>query len=292
MREITHEMNPLPGNRRFARLGRMRGLRSLVIVGFLAVVVPFPSTHAQVTTAITSDGTLGTGVTQVGNVFEIDGGTIKGSNQFHSFGLFSVGAGDFANFTGPVGTQNVFSRVTGGIESQIDGGIASSIPGANLFLMNPSGIVFGPESQLFVDGSFHATTADAIGFADGTWFNAQPSAADALLSTAPPSSFGFLNPSPAGIGVSSFNILEVPSGQTLSFVGGPLEVGTADFNGPAYLLAGAGRINLISVASVGEATFDGVNIGVDGFLEIWATSPYRVAAWWMPGRCLSGAAIS
>jgi filamentous hemagglutinin family protein len=186
-----------------------------------------PHGYAQITTAITSDGTLGTTVNRSGNVIDINGGTIKGSNQFHSFRQFNVGTGDIASFNGPpnVTIRNILSRVTGGTRSEIDGTLRSTIPGANLFLMNPSGILFGPNARLDVSGSFHATTADYIRLQDGARFNAVPSAADNLLTTAPPAAFGFLTTNPAPIDVQAgvvdlnvfafTNVLQVPVGQTL-----------------------------------------------------------------------------
>ena len=147
-------------------------------------------------------------------------------------------------------------------------------------MLNPSGILFGPNAQLDVSGSFHATTANYIGLADGVLFNAVPSSADNLLTTAPPAAFGFLpsNPAPALIdvqaGVGDFevgitNVLQVPAGQTLSFVGGPISVGAAPgaFAG-GFVLAPGGRINLVSVASPGEAKFDGTGFSVDTFARL------------------------
>jgi filamentous hemagglutinin family protein len=246
------------------------------------------ATYAQVITSITPDGTLGTTVAPpVGNVYNIDGGTIKGTNQFHSFGQLNVGTGDIASFNGPAGIQNIISRVTGGSGSQIDGTLRSTISGANLFLMNPSGILFGPNAQLDVSGSFHATTANYIALADGVHFNAVPSvAADALLTTAAPAAFGFLTSNPAPIdvqtgvfdfdtffttgdqGASYTNILQVPVGQTLSFVGGTVNVGSG-FPPQGFVLAPAGRVNLVSVASPGEASFnnDG-SLNVGGFAQL------------------------
>jgi filamentous hemagglutinin family protein len=227
----------------------------------------FSTAHAA-TTNITADGTLGTTVTPSGNVYDIGGGTIKGTNQFHSFSQFSIGAGDVANFTGPAGIQNIIGRVTGGTVSDIDGTISSGIAGANLFLLNPAGIMFGPNASLSIDGSFHATTADYISLADGARFNAVPSAADALLTASAPAAFGFLNSAPAPIEVVTPGLLHVPVGATLSFVGGEVDVGATDGSIPAYLLAPAGRVNLVSVASPGEATFDGIGFNVDGFAQL------------------------
>jgi len=149
------------------RSQRTRRRANMVIVVFVATLLPCAS-HAQVTTAITPDATLGTTVLQAGNLYNINGGrVIGGVNQFHSFGQFSVGTGDIASFNGPAGIQNILSRVTGGNISQIDGTLRSTISGANLFLMNPNGILFGPNAQLDVSGSFHATTANYIGLQMG-----------------------------------------------------------------------------------------------------------------------------
>jgi len=239
----------------------------LRLLGVLVIGGLFSTAHAA-TTNITADGTLGTTVTPSGNVYDIGGGTIKGTNQFHSFGQFSIGAGDVANFTGPAGIQNIIGRVTGGTVSEIDGTVASSIAGANLFLLNPAGIMFGPNASLAIDGSFHATTADYIGLADGARFNAVPSAADALLTAAAPAAFGFLNSAPAPIEVVTPGLLHVPVGATLSFVGGEVDIGATDGSIPAYVLAPAGRVNLVSVASPGEATFDGIGFNVDNFAQL------------------------
>lgn len=226
--------------------------------------------QAQVPTSITADGTLGTTISTDGaGLFEIDGGTIRGANQFHSFDNFSVGTGDAAFFNGPQGIENILSRVTGAAPSEIDGFLASSIPGANLFLMNPAGIMFGPNAQLDVSGSFHATTANYIGLADGTQFSAVPSpAADALLTAAAPAAFGFLTDNPATIDLDTSSLLVGAAGQTLSFVGGTVNVGAEDGSLPGYVSAPGGLMNLTSVASPGEAAFDNGPVNVDGFAQL------------------------
>src|SRR5713226_4089480 len=114
--------------------------------------------HAQVMTAIiptTSTGNLGTTVNQSGNVFNITGGTRAGTNLFHSFNQFSVGVqngiNDIANFQNTQingsfpSTGNIFSRITGGRPSNIFGTIQTTDFGsANLYLINPAGVIFGP----------------------------------------------------------------------------------------------------------------------------------------------------
>ena len=127
--------------------------------------------HAQATSPITSSG-LNTTVTTSGNVHDITGGTRPGSgpNLFHSFGEFGVPTNNIANFLNDTGlpTSNILGRVTGGNPSNIFGTIQTTGFGsANLFLMNPAGIVFGPNASLNVGGSVSFTTADYLRLTDG-----------------------------------------------------------------------------------------------------------------------------
>jgi filamentous hemagglutinin family protein len=210
--------------------------------------MPLLPCHAEIVT----DGSLGPKISLSGPDYEIRSnlGQHVGSNLFHSFGAFSVNTGESATFTGDSGLgriDNILGRVTGGSLSNIDGRLASTIPGANLFLLNPAGIVFGPNASLDLPGSFHASTADFIRLADGIHFNALPSGHDALLTTAPPEAFGFLKDRPAPIEVND-SFLEVRGGKTLSLMAGDISVR----NGSLY--APGGQINLISTASPGEVT--------------------------------------
>jgi filamentous hemagglutinin family protein len=75
-----------------------------------------------------------------------------GSNLFHSFGQFGLVAGESAAFSGPVTINNVIGRVTGDNASSINGQIRSTITGANLYLIKPSGIVFGDPPATISDG--------------------------------------------------------------------------------------------------------------------------------------------
>ena len=245
------------------------------VIGFVSLA------HAE----ITSSG-LNTTVTSSNGVYDITGGTRpgNGNNLFHSFGEFSLGSSEIGNFVNDTGlpTNNIVGRVTGGNPSNIFGTIQTTgFPGANLYLMNPAGILFGPTAQLNVEGSFHATTADYIKLGSDGIFYAN-AAQSSTLTASPPSAFGFLTSNPASIDVqagtfdfntSQFAPLMVPEGETLSLVGGTINLGTAEVRNdagevvedaqPTSVLAPGGRINLVSVASPGEVLYDGTMFNAD-----------------------------
>jgi filamentous hemagglutinin family protein len=158
--------------------------------------------------------------------YDITGGTRPdgGQNLFHSFGEFGVPANNIANFLNEttLPTSNILARVTGGSISNIFGTIQTTEFGdANLFLINPAGILFGPHATLNVGGVVAFTTADYLRLADGVLFNAIPdTAADAFLTASPVTAFGFLGATAASIAIEGGN-LAVPDGKTLSFIGGP-----------------------------------------------------------------------
>jgi filamentous hemagglutinin family protein len=124
---------------------------------------------------VTLDGTLGRAGPLPGPDYQItaDLGRQVGGNLFHSFGQFSIHTGESATFSGPNSVHNIIGRVTGGETSLIDGTLRSTIPGANLYLLNPAGVLFGEHAQLDVPGSVHVSTADVLRLTDGGRFDAR-----------------------------------------------------------------------------------------------------------------------
>jgi filamentous hemagglutinin family protein len=112
-----------------------------------------------------ADNTLGTQVSGNGNNFNITGGLNRGQTLFHSFKDFSIPTGGAANFNNPAGTRDIISRVTGNLFSDINGTLNSN--GANFLLINPNGVVFGPNARLNVGKAFAASTASGVDLVDG-----------------------------------------------------------------------------------------------------------------------------
>ena len=213
---------------------------SIIILLFVACC---SSTRAG---SVVTDGSLGAAqtISPSTNIFTIPQslGKTVGTNLFHSFTTLNLDSGQTASFTGASSIHNVFARVTGGA-ANIDGTIQCTIGGANFFLVDSSGVVFGPNAALNVSGSFAVTTADSIKFIDGTKFTATPSTSDALLSTAAPAAFGFLAATPAPIGVNG--TLAANAGQALTVAGGAVTLSSAK------LMAAGGAVSIVSVAAPG-----------------------------------------
>jgi filamentous hemagglutinin family protein len=131
---------------------------------------------------IIPDVSLDSRVTGRGNETLIEGGAKAGRNLFHSFQDFSLSSGETARFMNDPNLLNLITRITGRNPSLIEGNILVN-GGTNVFFINPNGIVFGPNARLQIGGSFMATTATSLGFADGSFFPAQPNASQPPLLT-------------------------------------------------------------------------------------------------------------
>jgi len=226
---------------------------AVTVIGFfptcsIAQVVP-DTTLSQPSTVTTQENTI-----------SIEGGTQAGQHLFHSFETFSVPAGTTAIFQNQPQIRTIFSRITGDSVSNING-VLSANHAASLVLLNPNGISFGPNARLNIGGSFLASTAESIHFADGTQFRAQETHSKPLLTVSVPVGLQY-GKNPGNIQAQS-SLLQVSPTQTIGLLGGniSLEAGTA-------IVAPEGRIELGSVASQ-------TTVGLDRLANGWGVSYER-----------------
>ena len=221
-----------------------------------------------------------------GNELILEGGTQSGRNLFHSFQDFSLPNGRQAFFNNALEIENIFTRITGGEVSNIDGLIRGN-GNANLFLLNPAGIIFGPNAELNIGGSFFATTANAILFEDNQSFSATNPDSTALLSINLPIGLQY-GANSADIQVQQSD-LEVETQATLALLGGNVQLeqgslsarreggrielgglsgeGTIALNGREVSFPeNSGRANI----SLNESTIE--LLGFDGTLAIFANN--------------------
>src|SRR5688572_30976552 len=212
----------------------------------------FAGTGAETVEAappVTFDGSVGPRGSRSGTdmVIPASYGRIVGANLFHSFGRFDVPQGSSVRFAGPPRVGNVVARVTGGAASHIHGTLGCDIPNANLFLVNPAGVLFGPGARVDVGGSFVVSTAHELTLADGGRFSSLNPQND-LLTTAPPEAFGFLgNTRVSGVYVDQSS-LNLAVGRNHAIVAGEVRISGGK------ILAPAGKISVVSVDGRGTVT--------------------------------------
>ena len=219
----------------------LRFIRSrwlLWLSGAICLSIPMiaPASEAQ----IVPDGSVGSVVSITNGAAMITGGTQRGGNLFHSFSEFSLSPStvNSARFDNAVGIGNIITRVSGGSISNING-LIETAGTANLFFLNPSGIVFGNQAALRIGGSFIASTADRIRFSDGTEYGAiaatpplltisqpialQYGATPGVIRVEGSGHFIYVNPDPFEI-VRSLRPVGLEAGRTLALIGGKVEL--------------------------------------------------------------------
>ncbi|MGB3493485.1 MAG: filamentous hemagglutinin N-terminal domain-containing protein [Elainellaceae cyanobacterium] len=234
-----------------------QGAIALTLAIASSLVTPKALTPPSLARPIADDslGRDSTIVDRQGNDFLIDSGVRRRRNLFHSFREFSLTENQRAIFDG-TGFDNIFSRVTGSNRSDIDGTLRVN-GDANLFLMNPQGILFGPNARLDLRGSFVATTADQIEFGNRGSFQANSLEVPDDTLTIDPTAFVFnqVNGLPAVGDRRIINRAERPGlsvarGRSLLMLGGEVE-----FDG-GYAQATNGRIQIGGLSEAGEVEFE------------------------------------
>ncbi len=225
----------------------------IVVTGIIiSQTLTIPKALAQ----ITVDNTVGSQV-QVSTpdgTFAITGGEQRGGNLFHSFEQFSLPNGTTANFQNSLTVNNIINRVTGSSFSNIEGTITANGT-ANFILINPNGITFGPNAQINIGGSFLATTAQSMTFADGVQFSATNPQQNPLLTMSIPVGLQFgSNP---GTIVNQANEITLNPGNTFALVGGDI-----DFPG-GNLTVAQGKVQLGSVDSNSQVQLTTTNVGFE-----------------------------
>ncbi|MGF2040564.1 MAG: filamentous hemagglutinin N-terminal domain-containing protein [Nostoc sp. CmiVER01] len=260
-------------------------LRVFSITGVLAHVIFYCENNALA--QITPDGTLGNNSSIIapnvnikGSAADrIDGGAIRGANLFHSFQEFNLGESQRVYFASPTGISNILTRVTGSNISNILGTLGVD-GGANLFFINPNGILFGNNARLDVAGSFVGTTANSFVFGNGLEFSATNPQTPSPLLTVNPSALLFnqitagrienRSIAPAGINPAGFNAsgLRVGDGKGLLLVGGNVSMDGGQLN--AY----GGRVELGGLAAPGNVNllFNGDNLSLKFPLNVTRAS--------------------
>ncbi|GFE70825.1 filamentous hemagglutinin N-terminal domain-containing protein [Chroococcus sp. FPU101] len=238
---------------------------------------------------ITSDQTVSTQVEAINSQGQIviTGGTQAGKNLFHSFNQFSISNGSTAYFDNSITIDNIISRVTGGQISQIDG-IIKANGAANLFIINPMGFIFGPKAKLEIGGSFIASSASSIKFADGQEYGVNHPESPVLTVAVPIGlQFGqnpgsIINRSqslplnennpPTQGKPQTFSGLRLKSDQTLALIGGnvTLENGNITVLPGRVELGSVGENSYVSLTPIEKGWQAGYQ-GVQNFLDVLVT---------------------
>lgn len=236
---------PLKVNNRYLKVAFCT---EIILIG-LAWVVRIPAFSQPVVPALDGTGTI---VIPNGNQFQIVGGSrsTDGTNLFHSFQQFGLSSGEIANFFSDPGISNILSRVVGGDPSIINGLIQITGSSANLFLINPAGIVLGANSQLNISGDFIATTATGIGFGEDNWFEAFGNNTYGDL-TGDPSQFAFDFANPGAI-INAGN-LNLEPGKDFVLLGGTVvNTGTVNTAGGNILISAVPNSSTIRISQPGQ----------------------------------------
>lgn len=215
-------------------------------VPLLTLLLLPTAAHAQSITAADSSTTI---VQQTDSLFQIDGGSLSGDSTtlFHRFERFGLLTGESAQFGNPSTVETIIGRVNG--DASVIDGLLAVDGDANLYLLNPAGILFGENAELNLDGSFSASTATGLVFGnelfDGFGNN------DLTSFTGAPTGYVFGSEQVGAI--VNIGDLAVNSGETLTLLGGQvINTGQLSAPGGEILVMAVPGENLVRLSPSGS----------------------------------------
>jgi len=180
---------------------------------------------------------------------------------------FSIGAGNQVNVVQPTVSSVLLNRVTGGTASMIQGRLSSTLSGTALrggsvYLINPSGVVFGPTASVSTGGLI-ASTLDIAG-PDETARNATFMAGGSQLTFGAGTGTGDAT-STARVMVHDGAVIEVGQGGTVGLIG-------ALVRNEGQISVARGSVGLVSASKVTlDFLGDGLTqftVRADGLMQI------------------------
>ncbi len=261
----------------------------LVLYGMSVAIAPHMAEPAIA--QITPDDTLGTESSNIAPnaainsepATLIEGGAARENSLFHSFEQFNIGENQRVYFANPADISTIFSRVTGAEASNILGTLGVNGP-ADLFFINPNGILFGPNATLDINGSLFISTAESLLFKEGVTFSATSPQTSPLLTVSTPIGLQYgdspgaislqgpghhlsvESQDPLGIRIIQSDRppgLQVPSSETLAFIGGDVTLSGANITteGGRIEVGSVGAQSLVNITSAGDrwlASYEGI----------------------------------
>ncbi|NET47632.1 MAG: CHAT domain-containing protein [Merismopedia sp. SIO2A8] len=251
----NNDVGMMKTNILFKLMGGLMGWATLTASAALAQISPDGSTPTSVGTCDTH--------------CSITGGTSLGDRIFHSFQDFNINSDQTVEFIRPdhlaVETfLTILNRVTGQNPSNLLGTL--TVEGnANVFLINPNGIVLGPDARLDMSGSFVATTAERILFENNQQFSATDPQDPALLTISTPIGLQYgANPGTVTVQLNQ-NGMTLPDGAFI-LAGGEVSLQNAQIRSPGSQIQITGLNSpgvLFLDASVTDAGLTDIQLDLD-----------------------------
>lgn len=172
-----------------------------------------------------------------------DLGQTAGNNLFHSFNQFNISSGETAVFSGNSNIANIITRISGGTPSNINGNLQSNIDGANLWLINPYGMIFGNNATIDISGSFYISTANYLDFENGDRLYTDSTTDFNTFSTENPTSLGFSSSDNSTVIINDSNFTLTNNG-SINITSGPTNIHNSHF------VTENGKISIVAVADI------------------------------------------